>query len=423
MVESKLVKSKSLTTATQSPAKQTARKKAISQAAQKRLQEEDLEASKNKAEKLAERLVEKNKSLAKHASVKSRLDDVAGRKPKPPNLKVKSVAKVKQQKPAVISTELDALEEKIWQRDQRLHELLKQANGIKNRIEKIAAREKTKLAEALRDCYGIYEFVESTNEPWQFYDILRDYFKAKLERIQSNTPDESLLIRFVFTGKSDKQVSEYGTVLRYALDNKIAKNGFVHWYTKTTQTKILALARNSNTANSRDRLERARQLLLKYFDLREEWPLGVMPYPEHLLERQIHLPDDFIFVICRGVRRFDRGTNYNPDNPSQTQLPLADVRALHFVTPNVDLSNDIINRIARFMVPQLERYEVDVEETANLRWANDMTSFLMERELGASYKSADIWAARQQAALSEDQQAFIAEQKKIQKLRAKSRGN
>ena len=50
-----------------------------------------------------------------------------------------------------------------------------------------------------------------------------------------------------------------------------------------------------------------------------------------------------------------------------------------------------------------------------------MSNLLMERELGTAYKSADRWADRQQAALAEDQVAFEAKRKKIQKLRNKSR--
>jgi len=41
--------------------------------------------------------------------------------------------------------------------------------------------------------------------------------------------------------------------------------------------------------------------------------------------------------------------------------------------------------------------------------------------LGAAYKSADYWADRMQAAMAEDQVAFEAQRRKIQKLRNKSR--
>ncbi|MDP3620998.1 MAG: hypothetical protein Q8R65_03645, partial [Polynucleobacter sp.] len=80
-----------------------------------------------------------------------------------------------------------------------------------------------------------------------------------------------------------------------------------------------------------------------------------------------------------------------------------------------------LTRVASHLVPNID----DIEEQVNLKteqvWAHDMSNLLMERELGAAYKSADRWADRQQAALAEDQVAFEAKRKKIQKLRNKSR--
>lgn len=398
------------------------RKKVLSRAALARQEKEKLEASKTKVEKIAESIATRNKVVAKHGSVQRNLDAVSERKDAAPDLKVASVPKVKEQKPMNRDSAYDIFKARIEERDRQHHILLKQADGIKKRMEKISSRERTKLAEALRDCYGIFEHIESNEEPWKFYELLRSYFTVSQEqRVQSNTPDECLLLRYVLVEKSKKQISEYGTVLRYALDNKIAKNDFVRWYTETTQTKILALARRSNTASTRDKLMRARQLLLRYFDIREEWPLGVMEYPERLAARQVHLPNDLIFVICRGVRRFDRGAVVNQDDSSRTQLSQAEVRALHFIPPVIDVADDLINRLARYIVPRLEDFENEVDEKAERVWANDLTSYLTENELGTAFKSADKWADRMQAAIAEDQVAFAAQRKKIQKLRKQSR--
>jgi hypothetical protein len=394
--------------------------KVLSQAAQKRLEQERLEAAKTKTEKLAERVVSKDKAAVKHKSVQRNLDAIKDKKPKAPNLKVKPAPKIKEQEPKKLDTEYDRFLAKIEERDRQHHILLKQADGIKTRMKKIAARERVKLAEALRDCYGIYEDIENGDDPSKFYDILRSYFKATLERVQANTPDESLLVRYVFSEKSNKQVSEYSTVFRYALDNKIAKNNFVDWYTKTTQTKILALARNANTTDSRERLMRARQLLLRFLDMREEKPLGVMEYPEYLAARQVHLPNDLIFVVCRGVSRFDRGVQFDPDDPSKTQIPQADVRALYFIPPILEVANDFIERMARHIMYRIDYFEeLEREDAGN--WLNDLSNFLTEQEMGAAYKSADKWADRMQASIAEDQATFAAQRKKIQKLRQKAR--
>lgn len=395
--------------------------KVLSQAAQKRLAQEALEASKTKKEKLAESVASKGKAAAKHTAVQRNLDAINNKKPKAPNLQVRPVPKLAGKDSGKGDTGFDLIIAKDEERERRHHVLLNQASGIRTRIQKIAVRERVKLAEALRDCYAIYEDIETGMEPWKFYEVLRSYFKAKRERIQENTPEESLLVRYVFDNKSNKQVSEYATVLRYALDNKIAKKDFVEWYTKITQTKILALARNTNTVDSRERMSRAYRLLMRFFDMREEKPLGYMEYPEHLAAKQVHLPDDLILVVCRGIRRFDRGAQYDPNDPSKKQIPQVEIRALHFIPPNIDFSHDIINRLARYIAPNIERFEQEEVEAVST-WLNDLTNHLTDLELGAAYKANDKWADRMQAAIAEDQVAFVAQRKKIQKLRNKSRG-
>jgi hypothetical protein len=164
-------------------------------------------------------------------------------------------------------------------------------------MEALARRETVKFHEALRDCYGIYEHIQSSPEPYAFYDVLRDYFRMQ-GSVQSNSPDEGLLIRFVFTKKSKKQISEYATVIRYALQTKVSKADFIKWYTTTTQTRILQKARKDGNAQLNERLARARVLLQRYFDIREQWPLGEFDYPAMLAGKQVHLPDDLIIVIC-----------------------------------------------------------------------------------------------------------------------------
>ena len=102
-------------------------------------------------------------------------------------------------------------------------------------------------------------------------------------------------------------------------------------------------------------------------------------------------------------------------------MPLAEISALHFIPPNVDVINDVITRLARSLVPYLDEIEEQIEQKTEQVWANDMTNLLMERELGSAYKSADRWANRMQASVAQDQVAFENKRKKIQKLRTQSR--
>ena len=395
--------------------------KVLSKAAQQRLEKERQEAAKSKAEKLAESIKNRSTIAAKHNSVVKQVATVKTRNTPVKTAKVNKVPKVKETAPMDRSSSIALFEARLEERDKQQHHLLKQAETIRNRLAKLSDREKVKTTEGLRDCYGIYEFIESSKDGDMLYDIIRSYFKATLEKIQSNTPDEALLVRFIFSKKSKKQISEYATVLRYARESGIAKNAFVKWYNDTTQTRILAMARKSSSANSQDQLKRAKIALLRYFDIQEEWPLGRFDYPEYLSAKQVHLPDDLIFVICRGVRKFNRDLSFDPDNPAAASVPLAEISALHFIPPNVDVINDVITRLARSLVPYLDEIEEQIEQKTEQVWANDMTNLLMERELGSAYKSADRWANRMQASVAQDQVAFENKRKKIQKLRTQSR--
>lgn len=402
--------------------------KVLSQAAQKRLELERQEAAKSKTEKLAESIKNRSTIAAKHDSVVKQVNTVKTRNTPVKTAKVKPIKKVKEQAPAKRDTGYEVFLADSADRTKRHHHLFKQAETLRNRLAKLTNRETVKLREALRDCYGMYEAIENNPDADFFYNTIKAYYQATLEKIQSNTPNEGLLVRFIFPRRSDddnkrynKRISEYATVIRYARETNIAKKDFIKWYTDTTQTRILEKARKSATSDNTEKLKRAKIALLRYFDIQEEWPLGQFDYPEYLANKHVHLPDELIFVICRGVRKFNRDVHFDPDNPTATRVPLAEIRALHFIPPNIDLTNDLLTRVASHLVPNID----DIEEQVNLKteqvWAHDMSNLLMERELGTAYKSADRWADRQQAALAEDQVAFEAKRKKIQKLRNKSR--
>lgn len=395
-------------------------RKVLSQAAQKRLEKEQLEAQQTKAEQLAQSIKRRSSVLAKHETVTKNLNSIQAAAPKPKKFKLKPLNTVGYKEPMKRESDFDIFQARLKERDQEIHQLLHQATAIKNRLETMAKRETVKFHEALRDCYGIYEHIQSGPEPYAFFDVLRDFFRLQ-GVVQSNSPDEGLLVRFIFAQKSNKQISEYATVVRYANEAKVPKSGFIDWYTTTTQTRILQKARKAGNAVLNDRLSRARIMLQRYFDLREQWPLGEFEYPEMLAQKHVHLPDDLVIVICRGVRRFNRDVAFDDSQPSRSTVPMASISALHFIPPTIDLANDIMDRIARYLEPKLEQFEEEILNKSEQVWSHDMTHFLMERELGAAYRSADRWADRMQTASREDQQAFEQQRRAIQKNRNKAR--
>lgn len=395
------------------------RKKVLSLAAQKRLEQERIEASKSKAEKLAESLRRKSTLLGKHPTVLEKVDAVKQRTAKAAKATVNPVKKAKQQAPIKRDDYITEFNERIRLREEFNHRLLKQAEAIRLRYEKESKRQKTKLYESLRDCYGIFEAVENSSDPDSFYLHIKSYLMFTEHKLQSNTPDEGLLVRFTFGNLSKKQISEYGTILRYAREIKVSKNNFVAWLTKSTMTGVLQSARAAGSNDRKERLGRARVLLMQLFDLRQEWPLAYFDYPEHLAAKQVHLPDDLIFVIARGVRNFDRGVPGTLEDMEGHST--AKIAALHFIPPNIDIAIDMVDRLARFVEPYLEEFEAQLQQVQEEKWGDDLTHLLMERELGEAYKSADRWADRMQAAMARDPIEFERKRRAIQKMRNKSR--
>lgn len=296
--------------------------------------------------------------------------------------------------------------------------LVKKAEQIRQRMDHVASREGAKLAEGLRDCFGIYVSAEAHPDPEHVYDIFRSLLLSKGDRIQSNTKDEALLVKYVFSHKSRKQISEYATVIRYAKKIGVTKNHFIDWYKTTTLTKILEEARQTQPANSKENMNRALELLLRLFEVREQWPLGTFDYPQELANSQLHPKDNLIFAICR------IGPRYHPDitdDTAETSKAQTEVRALHFIPPNVDVTNDLMNRLAKMLASRVDEFEKEVEVEEEKAWMGDLTNKLTEQELGQAYKSADRWADRMQASIAEDQEAFEKKRVKIRKLRKESR--
>lgn len=395
------------------------RKKVLSLAEKKRQEQQRIEAGKSKAEKLAESLKRKNILLGKHPTVADKVDGIKQRTKRPTSMKVNPVKKTKRQNPIRRDDYITEFNERIRLREEFNHRLLKQAEAIRHRYERESKRQKTKLYESLRDCYGIFEAVENSTDPDSFYAHIRSYLLCTEHKLQSNSTDEGLLVRFTFGKLSSKQISEYGTILRHARTTKISKDNFVEWLNKSTMTGALQSARSDVSNNRNERLDRARILLMKLFDLREEWPLGYFDYPEHLAAKQVHLPDDLMFVIARGVRNFERDIPSTLDGMKGHST--AKIAALHFIPPNVDLAIEMLDRLAKFVEPHLEQYEEELLEVQQSKWGDDLTHLLMERELGDSYKSADRWANRMQAAMAHDQVEFERKRRAIQKMRNKSR--
>jgi hypothetical protein len=248
------------------------------------------------------------------------------------------------------------------------------------------------LYKMLEDIYALYKRVEESEYTTSFYANLRGGLREHGIKIQSNTTDEALLIRFVLRTSKPKQVYDYSTVLSEALEQEVETEAFSSWIEKTTMRGAIENHRKrvSNHATYKDRLERARLLVLRMLDIRETQPIGTFSYPTFLADKWVNYGTKLVVLIGYATRRFDR------------ESLTANVNVLFALDPNVDNDVWVVNELAKTIVGQVDTYEQRMNEIEESVWATELYDQLVASYANYADKRAEWWQGRQQAALQHD---------------------
>lgn len=267
------------------------------------------------------------------------------------------------------------------------------------------------LYEFLQEAYAVYKEIEKHELSDSFFAHVRGELLNQNIKIQSNTPDASLIVRLVFGAEaSTKSVSEYGKVMQAAVDRGVKSDKFAEWLKQETLTKVLADQRaiEAETETPKDRLERARRVILRLLDLREAKPIITHETTAHTAAKYLGRHYGLCVAIGHASRRMDRESFY------------ADINLSMVVPVSFDFEIYIVDKLARYIIKQVEEYELKINSLAESVWAEE----LYERLIAASDEEIDAnneyWSNRQQAALAEDQQEFTKLVKQ-QKLDAKKK--
>ena len=263
------------------------------------------------------------------------------------------------------------------------------------------------LYKFLQEAYAVYEEVRQHELAESFFASVRGALKKLDIKIQSNTPHSALIVRLVFgADASTKSVSEYSKVLEAAVTRGVKEDKFAEWLKKETLTKVVADQRAAvkELETPKDRLDRARRLILRLLDIRETKPIIKHSTTAHAAEQMLGKHYGLCVAIGHASRRTDRASFY------------ADVNLSMVLPASLDFEIYIVDKLARYIIRDIEEYESKINSLEEHVWADD----LYERLVAAGDEEIDAnkeyWANRQQAALAEDQQEFvrlIKEKKKI----------
>ena len=285
----------------------------------------------------------------------------------------------------------------------------KRLTSTKLRLEKLNNAYIDVLLKLLQEAYTVYGEVIRHELAEDFFKELRGQLHSAGIKIQSNTPDASLVIRYICgNGYSSKSFSQYSRVLQAAEYNQIAPTNFVEWVKEKTMTKVVDEYRaiENNTETRADRLTRARRVIMRLIEARETKSLlsgkTTAWNAEKLLGRE-----GLWIGLGNATRRIDRENFY------------ADINLVMFLPPNIDMEIYIINSLARQIIDSLEKYERQIETLEESIWADELWEKLVSASFEESDNRNEYWSNRQQAANYENEQDFIREVVNPKKTRNK----
>lgn len=267
----------------------------------------------------------------------------------------------------------------------------------KHKMRQVNEQYKKLMLGFLQEAYAVYVEIENSEYADDFYANVRWQLKTNEIKIQSNTPNAGLVIRFVCGAEiPTKTISDYSRVLEGASRNQVNPAEFEEWVRSKTMTKVIEdeRAASSNAETYADRLKRARLVVLRALEARETKPLISQKTTAWAAEKMLSR-DGLWLAVGNARRRYDRESFY------------ADINILMMLTPNIDLEIHIVNQLAKPFVANVEKYEALINEMEEKVWADELWEMMVSAGDEESRKADLWWANKQQASRFEDQGEFL----------------
>ena len=280
-------------------------------------------------------------------------------------------------------------------------------------VSKLNSQYRDLLYGFLQEAYAVYKEAQAHELADSLFANVRGALLKLGIKIQSNTPDASLIVRLVFgAAASTKSVSEYGKVMQAAVDRGVKSDKFAEWLKHETLTKVLADQRavEAETVTHIDRLDRARRVILRLLDIREAKPIITHTTTAHAAEMMLGRHYGLCVAIGHASRRIDRENFY------------ADVNLSMVVPVSLDFEIYIVDKLARYIIKDVELYESKIDLLSESVWADELYERLIAAGDEEIEANNEYWSNRQQAQMYEDQQKF-ARVVKQRKLEAKNKAS
>jgi hypothetical protein len=289
------------------------------------------------------------------------------------------------------------------------------ANKLNNTAKKVRdlnQQYKKILYLQLQDAYEIYDNVLHSEYRDDFFAELSGELYERGFKVQSTTTDSALIIRYVFgIDTATKTVHDYSRALDGAQYDSVDTDKFAEWLERKTLTKVIEEQRaiKKEIETPVERLDRARRVVLRMIEIRETKPIVKFSTIEHTAERTL-LGSELGLCLMLGYayRTFGRGDD----------CMNVDINLNFLIPPSLDLEVIIVDKLARHIIRDVEKYEAKISESEEQDWAEEVWERLVSAGEEEVAKSKERWSDRQQAALAEDQYEFAKLVKDRKKLKS-----
>ena len=267
-------------------------------------------------------------------------------------------------------------------------EQIDKVRKIRSRIKKLHEKFRDVQYIILQDLYKVYIEIQSSPYAKELLDGFRGDLKNRGVRIQENTTDEGVLIRYIW---GDVQITpanvfKYGCTLSEGRRNEIAIDNFSEWLKKITITQAVEDHKRLGdlAVNELTRMQRARIIVLRLMEALEVITKAKITMPYQQAQGYVHRDSNLVMMLGTATRRMDRENFY------------ADINVTMYIPVSFELDIYIVNKFAKYIVNNLEKYEREISELEEKVWAADLYSFLIASEEESNKVSAVWWANRQQ---------------------------
>jgi hypothetical protein len=147
-------------------------------------------------------------------------------------------------------------------------------------------------------------------------------------------------------------------------------------------------------------------------EIRETKPIIKFTTIEHTAERQL-LGRELGLCVMLGYayRKFGRGDDALD----------VDINLNFLFPPSLDFEIVIVDKLARYIIRDVEKYETDITDAEEQQWAEDVWERLVASCDAEVERNKEYWANRQQAQRAEDQYEFAKLVKEKKRLKSSSK--